>query len=60
MGRLLVLVPDDLERRLRFAIVSMNIEGGKKGGLSAAVVEAIEEWLKKHKGAIERGGVNVH
>jgi len=60
LGRLLVLVPDDLERRLRFAIVSMNIEGGKKGGLSAAVVEALEEWLKKHKGAIERGGMGAH
>jgi hypothetical protein len=38
----------------------MNIEGGKKGGLSAAVVEALEEWLKKHKGAIERGGMGAH
>ena len=59
LGRLLVLVPDDLERKLRFAIVSMNIEGGKKGALSAAVAEAIEDWLKKHEKAIARGGVNL-
>lgn len=59
MGRLLVLVPDDLEHRLRFAIVSMNVEGGKKGGLSAAVTEAIEDWLKKHKRTIAHGGVNL-
>ncbi len=50
MGRLLVLVPDALERKFRFAIVAMK--GGKKGGLSAAVVESIEDWLKKHERAI--------
>ena len=59
MGRLLVLVPDDLERRLRFAIVSMSVAGGKKGGLSAAVVEAVEDWLKKHEKAIAHGGANL-
>ena len=59
MGRLLVLVPDELERKFRFAIVSLNVSGGKKGGLSAAVGEAIEDWLKKHERAIARGGVNL-
>ena len=59
MGRLLVLVPDDLERRLRFGIVSMNVAGGKKGALSAAVTEAIEDWLKKNEKSIARGGMNL-
>ena len=59
LGRLLVLVPDDLERKLRFAIVSMNVAGGKKGGLSAAIIEAVGDWLKKHEKAIARGGVNL-
>ena len=57
MGRLLVLVSDALERKFRFAIVSMK--GGKKGGLSNAVIEAIEDWLKKHERAIARGGVSL-
>ena len=59
LGRLLVLVPDKLERRFRFAIVSLNVGGGKKGGLSAAIIDAIEDWLKKHEKAIARGGVNL-
>ncbi len=57
LGRLLVLVPDDLERKFRFAIVSMK--GGKKGDLSATVSEAIEDWLKKHEKGIARGGVDL-
>jgi len=59
MGRLLVLVPDALEYKFRFAIVSMKVKGGKKGGLSDAVVEAIEDWLKKHDKAIARGAVKI-
>ena len=55
----MVLVPDDLERKFRFAIVSMNVGGGKKGGLSAAIIEAVEDWLKKHDKAIERGAVKI-
>ena len=55
----MVLVPDELERKLRFAIVAMNIEGAKKGGLSAAIIEAVEDWLKKHERAIANGGVNL-
>ncbi len=57
MGRLLVLIPDALERKFRFAIVSLK--GGKKGGLSTAVVESIEDWLKKHDKAIARGAVKI-
>ncbi len=59
MGRLLVLVPDALERKFRFAIVSMKVKGGKKGGLSAAVIESIEDWLKKHERDIARGAVKI-
>jgi hypothetical protein len=49
----LVLVPDDLERRFRFGIVCLK--GGRKGGLSKAMAEAMEDWLKKHDAAITRG-----
>jgi len=35
------------------------MKGGKKGGLSSAVIEAIEDWLKKHERAIARGGVSL-
>ena len=57
MGRLLVLVPDVLERKFRFAIVSLK--GGKKGGLSTAVIEAIQDWLMKHEKGIARGTLNL-
>jgi len=56
MGRLLVLVPDALERKFRFAIVSLK--GGKKGGLSSSVSEAIQDWLKKNEKGIARGTIN--
>jgi hypothetical protein len=57
MGRLLVLVPDALERKFRFAIVSLK--GGKKGGLSNAVTEAIQDWLKKHERGIAHNGMSL-
>ncbi len=57
IGRLLVLVPDALERKFRFAIVSLK--GGKKGGLSNAVTEAIQDWLKKHEKGIARNGAGL-
>jgi hypothetical protein len=57
MGRLLVLVPDALEHKFRFAIVSLK--GGKKGGLSDAVTEAIQDWLMKHEKGITRGTLNL-
>jgi hypothetical protein len=58
MGRLLVRVPDTLERKFRFAIVA-TMGGGRKGGLSTAVIEAIQDWLKKHDKAIARGAVKI-
>ena len=45
MGRLYVVLSDDVERRLRLAVV-MRL-GGKKGGLSGAIQEAVIDWLKK-------------
>ncbi|MFI5449119.1 MAG: hypothetical protein ACHQ03_05050 [Candidatus Bathyarchaeia archaeon] len=57
MGRLLVLIPDILERKFRFAIVSLK--GGKKGGLSNSVTEAIQDWLTKHEKGIARGTANL-
>ncbi|MGO9645586.1 MAG: hypothetical protein ACLPY5_12675 [Candidatus Bathyarchaeia archaeon] len=52
MGRLSVLVPDALEHKFRFGIAAMK--GGKQGGLSDAVIEAVEDWLKKREKAIAR------
>ncbi|HKM76843.1 MAG TPA: hypothetical protein VJZ32_10525 [Candidatus Bathyarchaeia archaeon] len=52
MGKLSVLIPDALERKFRFAIAA--IKSGKQGDLSDAMIEAIEDWLKKHKKADTR------
>lgn len=43
MGVLNIVLPDDLERKLRIAVAE---RGGKKGDLSGSVEEAIKEWLK--------------
>ncbi len=53
MGRLNIVLSDDVERKLRFAII--DAYGGKKGDLSAAIEVAIKDWLenndreRKHK-----------
>jgi hypothetical protein len=47
MGRISVLLPDELEKKLRFKTVERF--GGKKGDLSRAVEEAIETWVTKEK-----------
>jgi hypothetical protein len=44
MGRINIVLPDDLERRLR---VSVAESGGKKGDLSGSIEQAIIEWLEK-------------
>jgi len=54
LGRLNLVLSDDLERRLRLAVV--NRYGGKKGDLSEAVEQAIRDWLGK-RGARVDGGV---
>ncbi|MGA3109598.1 MAG: hypothetical protein ABSD99_09180 [Candidatus Bathyarchaeia archaeon] len=45
MGKLFIVIPDELERRLRLEVVKRL--GGKKGDLSAAIEQAINDWLKK-------------
>ncbi|TMI15264.1 hypothetical protein E6H35_02760 [Candidatus Bathyarchaeota archaeon] len=45
MGRLNLILSDDLERKLRLAVV--NRYGGRKGDLSEAVEQAIRDWLGK-------------
>ncbi|MGD0425043.1 MAG: hypothetical protein ABSA92_16560 [Candidatus Bathyarchaeia archaeon] len=45
MGKLIIVLSDNVERRLRFAAVLRL--GGKKGNLSRGVEEAIEDWLRK-------------
>jgi len=45
LGRIYVVLSDDVEHRLRLAIVKRL--GGKKGDLSGAIEEAVNDWLGK-------------
>jgi len=45
LGRIYIVLSDQVERRLRMAVV-MRL-GGKKGNLSGAIQEAVTDWLKK-------------
>lgn len=45
MGVLQIVLPDDIERRLRVAVAE---KGGKKGDLSGTVEEAILAWLQRN------------
>jgi len=45
MGQITVVVPDELEKRLRKAVVDRNPTG--RGKIKDALVEAIKLWLKK-------------
>ena len=40
-----IVLSDHVERRLRLAVV-MRL-GGKKGNLSGAIEQAVNDWLKK-------------
>jgi hypothetical protein len=40
-----IVLSDHVERRLRLAVVLRL--GGKKGDLSGAIEEAVNDWLKK-------------
>lgn len=51
MGRLFIVISDEVERRLRLTVV---IRGGRKGDLSATIETAVNEWLKKHAKQIKR------
>jgi hypothetical protein len=48
LGKLYIVISDDVERRLRFEVVKRL--GGKKGDLSAGIQEALEDWLSKKPG----------
>lgn len=44
------MLSDDVERRLRLTIVKRL--GGKKGDLSGAVEQAVNDWLSKDWGKL--------
>ena len=43
MGKMIVTIDDDLERKFRIEIAKRK--GGKRGDLSKAIEEAIGKWL---------------
>jgi len=45
LGKLYIVISDEVERRLRLEVVKRL--GGKKGDLSAAIEEALKDWLNK-------------
>ena len=47
MGRISVIISDELEKSLRFKTIERF--WGKKGDLSKAVEEAIQTWVDKEK-----------
>ncbi len=47
MTKLTIIIPDDLDKRLRVKVAEKY--GGLKGGLGKAVQEAVELWLEKEK-----------
>jgi len=46
MGKLTVVIDDDLDKRLRVAIAE---NGGKHGDLKVAIEDVIKLWLIKRK-----------
>ena len=47
MGRINVVLSDDTERKLRYAV--LETYGGKKGDLSEAIEKAMLDWVAKGK-----------
>ena len=45
MGRISVLLSEELEKKLRFKTIERF--GGRKGDLSKAVEEAVKTWVAK-------------
>jgi hypothetical protein len=45
LGKLYIVLSDEVERQLRIEIVTRL--GGKKGNLSAAIEMAVKNWLQK-------------
>jgi len=47
MGRISVVLSDELEKQLRFKTI--EVFGGKKGDLTRAVEEAVKTWIAKEE-----------
>jgi hypothetical protein len=47
MGRISVIIPDELEKRLRFKTIERF--DGKKGDLTRAVAAAITTWVTQEE-----------
>jgi predicted DNA-binding protein len=47
MGRMDVILPDELEQKLRL-LVGRKM-GARKGNLTKAIKEAIENWIKENQ-----------
>ena len=45
MGRISVVIPDELEKELR--IKTIEVYGGRKGDLTKAVEKAVQTWVAK-------------
>jgi hypothetical protein len=52
LGRIDVIIPDDLESDLRVRVAQEY--GGEKGALGKAVSEAIRFWLKQKESSAKR------
>jgi hypothetical protein len=48
VGRLFIVIPDDLEQRFRRKVG--EVYGARRGVLIKAIMEALELWLNVHKG----------
>ena len=49
MGRINVVLSDEIEHKLRKALVDDPDFGGRKGDLSEAIELAISEWIAKNE-----------
>lgn len=47
MGKMTLILPDELEREFRTRVVQKY--GGRKGALAEAAAEAFELWLREEK-----------
>jgi len=50
MGQLNIKIPDDLEEKVR--LIASRKFGLRKGYLTKAITEALEEWVKKNEGKL--------
>ena len=47
MGRIDVILPDDLEEKFRTEV--FKSKGMKKGNITAAIIDAIRTWIKQER-----------